>query len=173
MKNGQLRNGLPHWLSSSCNVSRCPFAVTIPCWWYQLVYHRRIHWYALMFVPKQRNGKQPRSTNTKTRIPTAPCMHIFVYVQTVCMYIYIVIYINVQYYTHIEETNVIIDIWTHQPQSGGWTSPASTRTQMFGRFSRVSSSFVRRCTHNTPLFNLHDHFICHKCKKRQPQNEYK
>ena len=72
------------------------------------------------------------------------CTYLCMYKLFVCMYIYI--YINVQYYTHIEETNVIIDIWTHQPQRGGWTSPASTRTQMFGRFSRVSSSFVRRCT---------------------------
>ena len=110
------------------------------------VYHRRIHWYALMFVPKQRNGKQPRSTNTKTRIPTDCTLHAHICVCTNCLYVCIYIYINVQYYTHIEETNVIIDIWTHQPQRGGWTSPASTRTQMFGRFSRVSSSFVRRCT---------------------------
>jgi hypothetical protein len=124
--------------------------------------------------PKTKEWETTKINKYKNAHPNCT-LHAHICVCTNCLYVYIYsyIYINVQYYTHIEETNVIIDIWTHQPQSGGWTSPASTRTQMFGRFSRVSSSFVRRCTHNTPLFNLHDHFIGHKCKKRQPQNEYK
>ena len=118
-----------------------------------------MHW--CLSQNKGMGNNQDQQIQKRASQLTAPCMHIFVYVQTVCMYVYI--YINVQYYTHIEETNVIIDIWTHQPQRGGWTSPASTRTQMFGRFSRVSSSFVRRCTS----------FHLPQMQKGQPQNKYK
>ena len=61
--------------------------------------------------PKTKEWETTKINKYKNAHPNCT-LHAHICVCTNCLYvyIYIVIYINVQYYTHIEETNVIIDI---------------------------------------------------------------